>query len=172
MLPSTACTKPKANLIAKRPGAIRRVVLTVIYHISHRCQAPLRSNRRAGQSQPAMATNYTPSRSNSLVSTGISTWPRKPRNPTTFKTPWESIAATCLGAFTPRKTAGPRRRDTSWTSSRSSSLGRAKRGACCGLFLLHRRGGQKAIGLRHLLAAGQRSIRSAGLIPDGYLGVG
>jgi hypothetical protein len=37
-------------------------------------------------------------------------------------------------------------------------LGRAWRGASCGLFLLHRRGGQKAIGLRHLLAAQYRDL--------------
>ena len=37
-------------------------------------------------------------------------------------------------------------------------LGRAWRGASCGLFLLHRRGGQKALGLRHLLAAQYRDL--------------
>lgn len=37
-------------------------------------------------------------------------------------------------------------------------LGRAWRGASCGLFLLDRRGGQKALGLRHLLAAQYRDL--------------
>jgi hypothetical protein len=37
-------------------------------------------------------------------------------------------------------------------------LERAWRGASCGLFLLHRRAGQKALGLRHLIAAQYRDL--------------
>jgi hypothetical protein len=86
-----------------------------------------------------------------------STWPRKPRNWTTFQAHWESIEATCLGASIARRAVESRPLGTSWTSSRSSSRARLAR-ASCGLSLLHRRGGQKAIGLRHLLAAQYRDL--------------
>ena len=107
--------------------------------------------------------NYTRSRSNSWVSStslliaSTSTWPRKPRNWTTFQVPWESIAATCLGASIARRTVESRPLGTSWTSSRSSSRARSAR-ASCGQFCYIRRGGQKAIGLRHLLAAQYRDL--------------
>jgi hypothetical protein len=72
--------------------------------------------------------NRTRSRSNSWVSStslliaSTSTWPRKPRNWTTFQVPWESpIEATCLGASIARRTVESRSLGTSWTSSRSSS---------------------------------------------------
>ena len=94
-----------------------------------------------------------------------STWRRKPRNWTTFQVPWESIAATCLGASIAR-TLESRPLGTSWTSSRSSSRARSARGLLWSV-LLHRRGGHKAIGLRYLLAAVQRSVSSAGLVPGG-----
>ena len=94
--------------------------------------------------------NYTRSRSNSWVSStslliaSTSTWPRKPRNWTTFQVPWESIEATCLGASIARRTVESRALGTSWTSSRSSSRARSARGLLWSV-LLHRRGGQKAI---------------------------
>ena len=85
-------------------------------------------------------------------------------NWTTFQVPWESIAATCLGASIARRTVESRPLGTSWISSRSSSRARSAGGLLWSV-LLHRRGGQKAIRLRHLLAAVQRSVRSAGLVP-------
>ena len=87
-------------------------------------------------------------------------------NWTTFQVPWESIAATCLGASIARRTVESRPLGTSWISSRSSSRARSAGGLLWSV-LLHRRGGQKAIRLRHLLAAVQRSVRSAGLVPGG-----
>jgi hypothetical protein len=80
--------------------------------------------------------NYTRSRSNSWVSStslliaSTSTWPRKPRNWTTFQVPWESIEATCLGASIARRTVESGPLGTSWTSSRSSSRARSARASC------------------------------------------
>ena len=94
--------------------------------------------------------NYTRSRSNSWVSStslliaSTSTWPRKPRNWTTFQATRESIEATCLGASIARRTVESRPLGTSWTSSRSSSRARSARGLLWSV-LLHRRGDQKAI---------------------------
>ena len=94
--------------------------------------------------------NYTRSRSNSWVSStslliaSTSTWPREPRNWTTFQVPWESIEATCLGASIARRTVESRPLGTSWTSFRSSSRARSARGLLWSI-LLHRRGDQKAI---------------------------
>ena len=95
--------------------------------------------------------NYTRSRSNSWVSStslliaSTSTWPRKPRNWTTFQAHWESIAATCLGASIARRTVESRPLGTSWTSSRSSSRARSARGLLWSVLPL-RRGGQKPSG--------------------------
>jgi hypothetical protein len=101
-----------------------------------------------------------------LSSAGISTWPWKPKNLATFQAHWESIEATCLGASIARKMVESRPLGTSWTRSRSSSLARSAWGHLWSV-LLHRRGGQKTVGFRHLLAAVQRSVCSAGLVPSG-----
>ena len=133
--------------------------------------SPSRSNWRGGQSQPAKATtiihqDQTHVSTRCLSSAGISTWPWKPKNWATFQAHWESIEATCLGASIARKIVGSRPHGTSWTRSRSSSRARSAWRQLWSV-LLHRRGGQKTIGLRHLLAAVQRSVRSAGLVPGG-----
>ena len=116
--------------------------------------------------------NYTRSRSNSWVSStslliaSTSTWPRKPRNWTTFQVPWASIAATCLGASIARRTVESRPLGTPWTSSRSSFRARSARGLLWSVFATST-GRSESHQLRHLLAAVQRSVRSAGLVPGG-----
>ena len=107
--------------------------------------------------------NYTRSRSNSWVSStsllisSTSTWPRKPRNWTTFQAHWESIAATCLGASIARRTVESRPLGTSWASSRSSSRARSGAGPPVVSFATST-GRSEAIGLRHLLAAQYRDL--------------
>ena len=116
--------------------------------------------------------NYTRSRSNSWVSStslliaSTSTWPRKPRNWTTFQATRESIEATCLGASIARKTVESRPLGTSWTSSRSSSRARSARGLLWSV-LLHRRGDQKAISFDTYLLQYRDLFARLGLVPGG-----
>jgi hypothetical protein len=53
----------------------------------------------------------------------ISSWPRKPRNWTTFQAPWEPIAL-LVGRVYCSKDSRPRRHDNSWTSCGASSRAR------------------------------------------------
>jgi len=64
------------------------------------------------------------------------------------------------GASIARRTVESRPLGTSWTSSRSSSRARSARGLLWSV-LLHRPGGQKALVLRHLLAAQYRDLLPA-----------
>ena len=102
-------------------------------HLSHRCQALLRSNRRAGQSQPAMATTIL--HQDQTHGFRLRVCPSRASVPghgnretgLLFRQPWESIAATCLGASTARKNGRTKTARYFVDGSRSSSRARLAR---------------------------------------------
>ena len=135
-------------------------------------QALLRTNRRAGQSQPTRATTI-PDQDQThgfrlRVCPSRASVPGHGNRETglLFRQPWNRSQLLAWARLQLERAAGPRRPDTSWTSSRSSSRARLARRLLWSV-LATSTGRSESHQLGHLLAAVQRSVRSAGLVPGG-----